>query len=67
MGKRASVREGRAQVHLEIERSPESTISAVSTIPHPNGRGLIGVGLGRRLIAVVLRRRLIEDLWRLRG
>jgi hypothetical protein len=73
MGKRASVCEGRAQVRPEIERSIGSAISAVSkstvpTISHPNGRRLIGVGLGgrllevvfsRRLVAVVLRRRLI--------
>lgn len=81
MGKRASVCEGRAQVRLEIERSivpavstksTVSTISAVSkstasTISHPNGRRLIGVGLGRNLLEVVFSRRLVVLRRRLIG
>ena len=61
MGECTSARESRAQRGLEIERSPESAILAVSAIlTHPNGRRLIGVYLGRRLLEVVLGRRLVD-------
>jgi hypothetical protein len=64
MGICPSVRERRAQIGLEIDRLPESAISAESAVSarftHPNSRRLIDVCLSRSLLEVVLGRRLVD-------